>query len=186
MYTILVITALLLSLSIIGLVLLQHGRGADTGAAFGGGASGSSSAHAEAPLSSAGSPPSWSPCSSSTAWRWHGSSKPRRPRKASWDRLPRQRSSAALPSRMPRKSLPSRNLNLDWSRTLPGRFPSKSSAFCDNGRTDADVVELGRHAVLRGQWRKPCRFESGHRHHLNCPTTSKENQKGLIKILITM
>ena len=41
MYTILVITALLLSLSIIGLVLLQHGRGADTGAAFGGGASGS-------------------------------------------------------------------------------------------------------------------------------------------------
>ena len=41
MYTILVITALALSLSIIGLVLLQHGRGADTGAAFGGGASGS-------------------------------------------------------------------------------------------------------------------------------------------------
>ncbi len=41
MYTILVVTALLLSLSIIGLVLLQHGRGADTGAAFGGGASGS-------------------------------------------------------------------------------------------------------------------------------------------------
>lgn len=24
---------------------------------------------------------------------------------------------------------------------------------------------IGRHAVLRGQWRKPCRFESGHRHH---------------------
>ena len=41
MYTVLVVTALLLSLSIIGLVLLQHGRGADTGAAFGGGASGS-------------------------------------------------------------------------------------------------------------------------------------------------
>ena len=41
MYSILVATALLLSLSIIGLVLLQHGRGADTGAAFGGGASGS-------------------------------------------------------------------------------------------------------------------------------------------------
>ena len=41
MYTILVVTALLLSVSIIGLVLLQHGRGADTGAAFGGGASGS-------------------------------------------------------------------------------------------------------------------------------------------------
>ena len=41
MYTFLVVTALVLSLSIIGLVLLQHGRGADTGAAFGGGASGS-------------------------------------------------------------------------------------------------------------------------------------------------
>ena len=41
MYTVLLVTALLLSLSIIGLVLLQHGRGADTGAAFGGGASGS-------------------------------------------------------------------------------------------------------------------------------------------------
>ncbi len=41
MYTILLVIAILLSLSIIGLVLLQHGRGADTGAAFGGGASGS-------------------------------------------------------------------------------------------------------------------------------------------------
>ena len=41
MYTVLLITAILLSLSIVGLVLLQHGRGADTGAAFGGGASGS-------------------------------------------------------------------------------------------------------------------------------------------------
>ncbi len=41
MHTLLVVTALLLSLSIIALVLLQHGRGADTGAAFGGGASGS-------------------------------------------------------------------------------------------------------------------------------------------------
>ena len=41
MYTVLLVTAVLLSLSIIGLVLLQHGRGADTGAAFGSGASGS-------------------------------------------------------------------------------------------------------------------------------------------------
>ena len=41
MYTVLLVTAILLSLSIVGLVLLQHGRGADTGAAFGGGASGS-------------------------------------------------------------------------------------------------------------------------------------------------
>ena len=41
MYTVLLVIAILLSLSIIGLVLLQHGRGADTGAAFGGGASGS-------------------------------------------------------------------------------------------------------------------------------------------------
>ena len=23
---------------------------------------------------------------------------------------------------------------------------------------------IGRHAVLRGQWRELCRFESGHRH----------------------
>ena len=41
MYNALLITAVALSLSIIGLVLLQHGRGADTGAAFGAGASGS-------------------------------------------------------------------------------------------------------------------------------------------------
>ena len=41
LYTTLIVTAVLLSLTIIGLVLVQHGRGADTGAAFGGGASGS-------------------------------------------------------------------------------------------------------------------------------------------------
>ena len=41
MYNALLITAVALSLGIIGLVLLQHGRGADTGAAFGAGASGS-------------------------------------------------------------------------------------------------------------------------------------------------
>ena len=41
MYAILLSSAVLLSLVIIGLVLLQHGKGADTGAAFGGGASGS-------------------------------------------------------------------------------------------------------------------------------------------------
>ncbi len=28
----------------------------------------------------------------------------------------------------------------------------------------AEVVEFGRHAVLRGRWRKPCRFKSGLRH----------------------
>ncbi len=41
LYTTLIITAVILSIAIIGLVLIQHGRGADTGAAFGGGASGS-------------------------------------------------------------------------------------------------------------------------------------------------
>ncbi len=41
LYTALIVTAVILSLTIIGLVLIQHGRGADTGAAFGGGASGS-------------------------------------------------------------------------------------------------------------------------------------------------
>ena len=41
MYNTLLFTAVALSLGIIGLVLLQHGRGADTGAAFGAGASGS-------------------------------------------------------------------------------------------------------------------------------------------------
>ncbi len=41
LYTVLIVIAVILSLSIIGLVLLQHGRGADTGAAFGAGASGS-------------------------------------------------------------------------------------------------------------------------------------------------
>ena len=39
MQTILVVLHLLLSLALIGLVLMQHGKGADAGAAFGSGAS---------------------------------------------------------------------------------------------------------------------------------------------------
>ncbi|MGZ3238434.1 MAG: preprotein translocase subunit SecG [Burkholderiaceae bacterium] len=41
MFTIIVIVQVLAALVIIGLVLLQHGKGADMGAAFGSGASGS-------------------------------------------------------------------------------------------------------------------------------------------------
>lgn len=41
MYNILLIVQILVSIGIIGLVLIQHGKGADAGAAFGGGASGS-------------------------------------------------------------------------------------------------------------------------------------------------
>lgn len=41
LYNILLIVQLIVSLSIIALVLMQHGKGADAGAAFGGGASGS-------------------------------------------------------------------------------------------------------------------------------------------------
>ncbi len=40
MYTVLLIVHVFLSLTLILLVLLQHGKGADAGAAFGGGASG--------------------------------------------------------------------------------------------------------------------------------------------------
>jgi preprotein translocase subunit SecG len=40
MYTVLVVIQVLLSASLIGLVLLQQGKGADVGAAFGSGASG--------------------------------------------------------------------------------------------------------------------------------------------------
>lgn len=41
LYTIIVVVQVLSALAIIGLVLLQHGKGADMGAAFGSGASGS-------------------------------------------------------------------------------------------------------------------------------------------------
>ena len=40
LYNILLIVQLIVSLGIIALVLMQHGKGADAGAAFGGGASG--------------------------------------------------------------------------------------------------------------------------------------------------
>ena len=39
-YTVLLVTEVLLSIGLIALILLQHGKGADAGAAFGGGASG--------------------------------------------------------------------------------------------------------------------------------------------------
>ena len=41
METLILVVHVLVALSLIGLVLLQHGKGADVGAAFGGGASGS-------------------------------------------------------------------------------------------------------------------------------------------------
>ena len=41
MHTLIVVIQVLSALAIIGLVLLQHGKGADMGAAFGSGASGS-------------------------------------------------------------------------------------------------------------------------------------------------
>lgn len=40
MYTIIVVMHVLVSIALIGLVLIQHGKGADAGAAFGSGASG--------------------------------------------------------------------------------------------------------------------------------------------------
>jgi preprotein translocase subunit SecG len=40
MYTVLVIVHVLVSVALVGLVLIQHGKGADAGAAFGSGASG--------------------------------------------------------------------------------------------------------------------------------------------------
>ena len=40
LYNILLIVQIIVALGIIGLVLIQHGKGADAGAAFGGGASG--------------------------------------------------------------------------------------------------------------------------------------------------
>jgi len=40
LYNVLLIIQIIVALSIIGLVLIQHGKGADAGAAFGGGASG--------------------------------------------------------------------------------------------------------------------------------------------------
>lgn len=39
-YTVLVIVQVLVALGLVGLILLQHGKGADAGAAFGSGASG--------------------------------------------------------------------------------------------------------------------------------------------------
>ena len=40
MHTVLVVTQVLVAVALIGLVLIQHGKGADAGAAFGSGASG--------------------------------------------------------------------------------------------------------------------------------------------------
>ncbi len=40
MYTILVIVQVLVAVALVGLILIQHGKGADAGAAFGSGASG--------------------------------------------------------------------------------------------------------------------------------------------------
>ena len=49
--------------------------------------------------------------------------------------------------------------------TTPSPEGCKIHVSCSIMSFAAEVVELGRHAILRGWWGDPCRFESGLRHH---------------------
>ncbi len=48
----------------------------------------------------------------------------------------------------------------DWSGQVVNT-EKQTPLFCHTCRCG----EIGRHAVLRGRWRKLYQFESGHRHH---------------------
>ena len=68
MFTILLVVQILVSISIITLVLLQQGKGADMGAGFGSGASGTVfGARGSGSFFTPGNRASWRRCSSSTA-----------------------------------------------------------------------------------------------------------------------
>ena len=59
---------------------------------------------------------------------------------------------------------PSSHMLLDW---LAAEFVERG--FRRRQRNDlfrAQVVEPGRHAILRGWWGDPCRFKSGLGHHI--------------------
>jgi len=64
------IVQLLSALGMIGLILVQHGKGADMGAAFGSGSSGSLFGASVAPTFCRAPLACWPPCFLSVPWPW--------------------------------------------------------------------------------------------------------------------
>jgi protein translocase subunit secG len=70
MYIALVVLLVLDCIALVALILVQQGKGADAGAAFGSGASGTVSGRAVRRIFSAGPLAAWRLHSSSSPWRW--------------------------------------------------------------------------------------------------------------------
>ena len=200
--TVTLVLHLAVAIAICGFVLLQHGKGADMGAAFGSGSSGSV-------FGSAGSANFLSRTTAALATVFFVSSLGLTylastrsvpagglmEQKGLMDKIPatarRPREAGDVPPLPPAQSPPWRiRPRRRCRRRRPRRHPpGRSRARCRSkgpnavGRQVMPAAEaggipvaanerlsrrgeIGRHAVLRGQWRKPWEFESPRRHQI--------------------
>ena len=165
--SVLTVIHLVAAIAIVVLILLQQGRGADMGAAFGGGGSSQSlfgsrgsatflsrvtgglallffiTALSLAYIYTRESATTSSVVKETISADVTDSSVPVAPANGS-------QSDSDLPA-VPKESV------IHGSVLHHDQQPNRR-AYCRSGGT-------GRHAVLRGRWREPCRFESGLRHH---------------------
>ena len=140
MYQIIMVLHVIVALALIGLVLIQHGKGADIGAGLGTGASNTL-------FGSQGTGGFLFKLTGALALTFFLTS-------VLLSTLLASQYQAELPT------LPAKVLPLALERPAPVDLKeSKYSKPCRSGG-------IGRHAVLRGRWRKLCRFESGLRYQI--------------------
>ena len=164
--SVLTVIHLVAAIAIVVLILLQQGRGADMGAAFGGGGS------SQSLFGSRGSATFLSRVTGglallffitalSLAYIYTRES-------ATTNSVVKETISAEVTDRRAgcacgrvtirlRSACGAEELVIHGSVLHHDQQPNRR-AYCRSGGT-------GRHAVLRGRWREPCRFESGLRHH---------------------
>ena len=167
MQTTVLIIHTVIALGIIILVLMQRGKGAEAGAAFGAGASGtvfgargSSSffSRATAILATA-----FFATSLSLAWI---SSQTASTTDSLIEDMPAAPQAAPACRNCPERRR--RHRNSRTYRRSKEKLPKKRRRRRSRRRKTQHCRRggIGRHAVLRGQWRKLCRFESGRRHQV--------------------
>ena len=164
--TVLLALHVIVAATLIGFVLLQHGKGADMGAAFGSGSSGSL-------FGAAGSANFLSRTTAMLATVFFLSSLGLTYLAANRG-APKDLMQPGVTQKAPEAA--SKSAEIPAPAPPPGKRARSGGApkrtRLEIGRrtevidavTDRRRGEIGRHAVLRGQWRKPWEFESPRRH----------------------
>ena len=163
-HTLVLIVHVIVGAMIIGLVLVQRGKGAETGAAFGSGAS----------ATVFGAKGSANFLSRSTAvlatlffatslgLAYLGSQRPVATSVVEQTGVP-----AAPQADAAKDSQASAPAEAAGAARRPGSGGWDARRHESGSLTTCRCGGIGRHAVLRGRWRKPCEFESRHRHHVS-------------------